>query len=120
MAKRSDSPLGHRIHELRKSKGWSQPVLGEKLGTSGTIIGRYERGAMTPSVEVARKLASIFGVTVDYLVNENSLPHALQDREMLDRWKALEEISGEDRDRILYLVDGLIRDARTRQSYATT
>lgn len=108
------------MQELRKSNGWSQPVLGKKLGTSGTIIGRYERGDMTPSVEVARKLASIFGVTVDYLVSESALPHALQDREMLDRWKALEEIADEDRDRILYLVDGLIRDARTRQSYAAT
>jgi|GEM_PF-4505638 len=37
---------------------------------------------------------------------------------MLDRWKVLEEIRDEDRNRILYLVDGLIRDAWTRKSYA--
>jgi len=36
---------------------------------------------------------------------------------MLDRWKALEEIAPEDRERILYLV-GLIRDAKARSAYS--
>jgi transcriptional regulator with XRE-family HTH domain len=113
----ADSGLGSRIFQLRKERGWSQPELGKKIGTSGDIIGRYERSDMTPSVEVARKLARVLGVTVDYLVGEHDLPEVLKDPAMLDRWKALEEISAEDRDRILYLVDGLLRDARTRQSY---
>lgn len=112
------SEFGTRLFHLRKQHGWSQPELGKRIGTSGDIIGRYERGDMTPSVEVARKLARELGVTVDYLAGESDLPEALQDSAMLDRWKALEEIPDEDRDRILYLVDGLIRDARTRQSYA--
>lgn len=112
------SELGARVFQLRKERGWSQPELGKKIGTSGDIIGRYERGDMTPSVEVAHKLARTLGVTVDYLVGEHDLPEALKDPAMLDRWKALEEIAPEDRDRILYLVDGLIRDARTRQAYA--
>jgi transcriptional regulator with XRE-family HTH domain len=112
------SELGSRVFQLRKERGWSQPELGKKIGTSGDIIGRYERGDMTPSVEVARKLARVLGVTVDYLAGEHDLPEALKDPAMLDRWKALEEIAPDDRDRILYLVDGLIRDARTRQAYA--
>ena len=112
------SELGTKLFQLRKERGWSQPALGKKIGTSGDIIGRYERGHMTPSVEVARKLARVLGVTLDYLVGEHDLPEALKDPAMLDRWRALEEIAGEDRDRILYLVDGLIRDARTRQAYA--
>ena len=117
MTKHTESPFGRRVQQLRKERGWSQPELGKRLGTSGTIIGRYERGDMTPSVEVARRLADIFAVTVDYLIHDDALPHALQSREMLDRWKALEQIPAQDRERILYLVDGLIRDARTRQAY---
>jgi transcriptional regulator with XRE-family HTH domain len=115
--KPTGAELGARILQLRKEQGWSQPELGKKIGTSGDIIGRYERGDMTPSVEVARKLARVLDVTVDYLVGEHDLPEVLKDPAMLDRWKALEEIAPEDRDRILYLVDGLIRDARTRRAY---
>lgn len=55
---------------------------------------------------------------MDYLAGESDLPEALQDSAMLNRWKALEAIPDEDRDHMLYLVDGLIRDAPSRQCYA--
>jgi len=51
-------------------------------------------------------------------LKHNLSPNTRQDSAMLDRWKVLEEIRDEDRNRILYLVDGLIRDAWTRKSYA--
>jgi transcriptional regulator with XRE-family HTH domain len=109
--------FGRRLHELRKQHGWSQPDLGKKIGTSGTIIGRYERGEMTPSIEVARKLADVFGVTVDSLVANRGGPDILKSPEMLARWEAIDELPDEDRQRILFVVDGLIRDARARQAY---
>ena len=80
------SRFGERLLSLRKERGWSQPKLGEAVGTLGDIIGRYERGDMTPSVEVARRLARALGVTVDYLVGDHDLPGALKDPQMLDRW----------------------------------
>lgn len=112
--------FGKRILALRKEQGWSQPQLAKKLGTSGAIIGRYERAEMTPSIEVATKLADVFGVTVDYLVGGHDMDGILKDRTMLDRWQAPDELSDEDRERILYVVDGLVRDARARRAYQLT
>ena len=113
-----DTPhFGAKILQLRKEKGWSQPELGKAIGTSGAIVGRYERGEITPSIDVARKLADAFEVTVDFLVSERQLPEILRDREMLERWKALADVPDADRKRILYMVDGLIRDAKARQAY---
>lgn len=117
-AKTSTNTFGKKLLELRKQHGWSQPELGRKIGTSATIISRYERGAMTPSIDVARKLADAFTVTVDHLVSESQLPDALMSREMVQRWEALDQINNEDKERILFVVDGLIRDARTRKAYA--
>ena len=51
--------MGDKIQKLRKDGGWSQKYLAEVIGTSGPIVGRYERSEMTPSVEVAKKLASL-------------------------------------------------------------
>jgi transcriptional regulator with XRE-family HTH domain len=120
MKKQSAAPaFGKRSFELRKQRGWSQPELAGMIGTSGTIVGRYERGEMTPSIEVARKLADVFQVTVDALTSEADLPEALKDRGMIERWRALETIPAEDRERILCVIDGLIRDTRTRQAYGS-
>jgi transcriptional regulator with XRE-family HTH domain len=113
----TDESFGRRLLALRKQKGWSQPELGKKLGSSGPIIGRYERGEMTPSIEVAKKLADIFGVTLDYLVDDKEMPNILQDQSMLARWREIDALDTRERERILSVVDSLVRDAKARQAY---
>ena len=110
--------FGKRLLELRKKKGWSQPEFAKQIGTSGAIVGRYERGEMTPSIEVAAKVAEAFRVTVDSLVSERAIPDLLGDQVMLERWQALDALPKGDRDRILSVLDSLVRDAQARQAYA--
>lgn len=111
--------FGKRVFELRKQHGWKQNELGKKLGTSGVVVGRYERGEMMPSIEVAQKVAQVFGVTVDYLVGEQEVPNLLSQSDMVERWSTIDRLPQEDRERILYVVDSLIREAKTRQAYGT-
>jgi hypothetical protein len=37
---------------------------------------------------------------------------------MIERWRSLDQLPGDEHDRILYVVDGLIRDAQARRAYA--
>ena len=104
------------IQQLRKERGWSQPDLGEKSGISWQIIGRYEREEITPSIEVARKMAEAFNVLVDYLVSDRDLPDSLNG-DMIARLRSLDELPLEDKDRILSLVDIMIRDTKAREAY---
>ena len=89
------------------------------IGTSAAIIGRYERGMMTPSIEVAHKLAEALGVTVDFLIADRDLPAILKDQEMVERWKAVDELPKEDQERIVFVLDSLIREARMRRTFST-
>lgn len=77
--------IGDKIQTLRKQQGWSQQQLAKKIGTSGPIVGRYERGEMTPSVEVTKKLADTFGVTLDFLVDDTGKTAEIKDKAMLQR-----------------------------------
>jgi len=110
--------FGKRVLELRKARGWKQAELGNQLGTSGVVVGRYERGEMMPSIEVAQKMAQVFGVTVDSLVGEHQAPKLLTHADMIERLSTLDRLPEEDRDRILYVVDSLIREAKTRRAFA--
>lgn len=47
--------IGDKISSLRKQKGLNRDELGKIVGTSGAVIGRYERDEITPSVEIAKK-----------------------------------------------------------------
>ncbi len=110
--------IGDKILSLRKDKRWSQQQLAKEIGTSGPIIGRYERGEMMPSVEVAKKLASVFRVTLDYLVDDTGDLADIKDRAILDRLLAIEKLEGEDKKTIVHVIDSLLRDAKARKTYS--
>lgn len=60
--------LGEKIAEQRKKLGLSQEELAEKLNISQKSISKYERGNRRPSYEVLTAMASLFGVSADYLL----------------------------------------------------
>ena len=51
--------LGQHIIALRKKNNFSQNELGKKAGTSGDLIGRYERDEVKPSIEVIIRIKCI-------------------------------------------------------------
>lgn len=58
------------VADLRKERSWSQADLANKTGISLVMVGKYERGDAIPSIEVAKKIADAFEVSLDYLVGE--------------------------------------------------
>lgn len=62
-----------KIKELRLEHGWTQEDLGKKLNVQKSAISKYEKGIVTPSGDVLKMLSAIFGVSTDYLLdNENA------------------------------------------------
>lgn len=64
--------IGNKRSDLRKEKGLSRDVLGKLVGTSGAVISRYERKEITPSIDVAKKMADALEVSLDYLTGGTS------------------------------------------------
>lgn len=112
--------IGDRIQALRKQHGWSQQQLAKRIGTSGPIVGRYERGEMTPSVEVAKKVAEAFAVTLDFLVDDTGSAVNIKDRLMLQRMMDIEALDTEDKKTIVHVLDSLLRDAKAKKAYSAT
>ncbi len=92
--------------------------LGRKVGTRTPSSGATRGAEITPSVDVASRLAEAFDVGLDFLASDEEMPQAFKDPEMIERWRSLGGLPTSDRDKILYIVDGLIRDARARQAYS--
>ena len=109
--------FGKRVAGLRKEKKLSQGDVARMLKTSISVVGRYERDEMNPSVEVARKIASLLDTTVGYLLGESEDANLFKDTSMLKRLRDLSALSEEDKKAILYALDGLLRDAKARKAY---
>lgn len=63
--------FGEKLYKLRKSQGMTQEALSEKLNTSRQAISKWENNQGFPETEKLLALASIFDVTVDYLLKED-------------------------------------------------
>jgi transcriptional regulator with XRE-family HTH domain len=112
---RSDMNIEKRIAELREQKGWSQSELEEKSGVSRVMIGKYERGDASPSIDAAKKIADAFGVSLDYLAGEGVLGKV--DRKTLKRLQEIELLKEQERLNLLSVIDAYLRDAHTRKAY---
>lgn len=54
---------------LRKSRGFTQEQLAERLGVSRQAIARWEAGEAAPNVYILKQLSEIFGISADNLLN---------------------------------------------------
>lgn len=110
--------FGKRLRECREAKKLSQQDLASQMKTSYTVIGKYERDEMLPSIEVAKTLAKLVGTTVGYLLGESKEMNALKDPQMLKRLNEISELSEDDRHCILYTIDGLLQNVKARKAFA--
>jgi transcriptional regulator with XRE-family HTH domain len=102
--------FGLRLKNIREEKGLKREDVATKIGTSQAIIGRYERGERTPSIDIAKNIAEALEVSLDYLAGDTSV--LLKDKKMLYRLEVLEKVSPTYKDRILYMLDVMLKDAQ--------
>lgn len=63
--------LGEKIKKYREEKKMTQMEVAEVLGVKPATISKYEAGALEPNIESLKKLAELFGISVDELLKED-------------------------------------------------
>jgi Fic family protein len=62
--------LGEKIKSYRESKNMTQNEIADILGVKSATVSKYESGTLEPNIESLKKLAEIFEVSVDELLND--------------------------------------------------
>ena len=65
--------IGKRLSKLRKSNGLTQSELAERLNYSDKAVSKWEQGESMPGIEVLYRLSKLYGVSLDYIVGEESV-----------------------------------------------
>jgi transcriptional regulator with XRE-family HTH domain len=58
-----------RLMELRKSRGWSQEELGDKLEVTRQTVSKWELGQTTPEMNKLAALSELFHISLDELIS---------------------------------------------------
>ena len=107
--------FGQKLLELRKQKGLNREELAKMIGTSGAIIGKYERNERTPSVEIARNIANALGVSLDYMVGNTD---QMIDPAMLQKIQEIQQLPDDDRKHLMYLMDNILQNVKAKKAFA--
>lgn len=63
--------FAEKLKSERKSKGWSQEELAEKLFVSRQSVSKWENGQNYPSIEIIIKISDLLSVTIDELLRSD-------------------------------------------------
>ncbi len=64
--------VAQNIYYLRTVNHMTQSELGEKLNYSDKAISKWERAEGMPDAYVLHRISELFGVSIDYLINEHN------------------------------------------------
>ena len=65
-----------RFHEVRKKSGDTQAQAGERFDVTQRAIANWESGAREPDIQMIKKIALEYDVSVDYLFGLTDIPRS--------------------------------------------
>ncbi|EAE8347457.1 XRE family transcriptional regulator [Listeria monocytogenes] len=67
--------LSNRLTLLREKQGWSKAETARRLGLKApSTYGNWEYGIREPDLEMVTQIATLYDVSVDYLLGQQSIP----------------------------------------------
>lgn len=103
--------LGEKIVQLRKQNRWGQQDLCTKIGIKPTHLSRIENGKSQPSADLLYKIAKAFGVTMDFLFNEDAeepTPVTIKDKTLASKLELIEQLNSDEKQTIINVIDSML------------
>lgn len=100
--------FGKKLRECREAKGLSQSELARQLETHHSIIGKYERDEVKPSIDVVKKITGLLGTTVGYLLGETQETNLFKDPNLLKRFNEINSLDEKEKECVYSLMDAFL------------
>lgn len=73
--------IGERIIKLREEKGWSQRELSKRVDLNASVMNRIESGERPIKDKELDKIATVLGVTADFILGRSEHPDLTENNE---------------------------------------
>jgi transcriptional regulator with XRE-family HTH domain len=108
--------FGRMLKELRKRRGLSQKELADAIGVHYLQISKYETGTYFPTVGKVIEIAKVLQVGIDQLFGDVVPDEGhVSNLRLLRRFRDLEQLSKDDQDLAVKLIDALIAKSKIKK-----
>jgi len=112
--------IAANIKRLREQQGWIQKQVAAELGIGYSNYNKMENGAREPSVEELQKLAKLYGITVDELLNPEDITSKevfIANEKTSEQMKLIQELDDDDRQTIFRLIDKMLTNKKFKDFF---
>ena len=103
--------LGQIIKKIRKEKDMLQKQVAAELNIGNSNYNKLENGNREPSVKELQKLANLFDMTVDQIINfEGDIPKeiTLTDKSGMEQLNLINKLDKEDKNIVMKIVETML------------
>jgi transcriptional regulator with XRE-family HTH domain len=112
--------LGEHIKTIRKERGLQQKQVALEVGVDQSNYNKIENGKRDPSVYVLKKLADLFGVTVDYIIEpDKDLPKEviIADKASNEQLRLIAELDDDDKAMVFKMIDKMLTSKKFKDFF---
>lgn len=106
----------NKLRYCRELKNMSQKYVALTVGVSAPMVSQWESGKKEPSKESLVKLADLFGVTTDYLLDHESatdgIAFTIEERQLISMFRQLNRAG---KDLLISTADNILSQATLRE-----
>lgn len=109
--------IGLNIAKIRKSKGFTQSELAEKIGISQNLVSHYEVGRLKISAEMVIHFSLALKVSTDRILGLTSIDDSYDpiSPSLFRKMKEIEKLSPTEKRALLKTIDKYIQDDKVYQ-----
>jgi len=110
----------HNIKKIREEKGLLQKQVASHINVDKSTYSKIEKGLREVTVTELYKIAQLFNITVDQIINlDDGVPKEviLEDKNEDERFKLINNLDEEDKNTVLKIIDKMLTNKKFKDFF---
>jgi transcriptional regulator with XRE-family HTH domain len=113
--------LSENIKTIREEKNLKQIEVATHIGVDKSAYSKIEKGARALTVDELQKVAQLFNMTTDQIINyDGKLPKevVIEDKTAVEQMRMIQQLDEEDKQTIFRLIDKMLTNKKFKDFFA--
>ena len=112
--------LAGNIKSIREEKGFKQIQVANHIGVDKSAYSKIEKGMRALAVEELLKMARLFNMTTDQILNyDGKVPKevVIEDKTAVEQMRLIQQLDEEDKQTIFKLIDKMLTNKKFKDFF---
>lgn len=112
--------IADNIKAIREAKNLKQIEVAKHIGVDKSAYSKIEKGLRSLTVEELQKMAQLFNMTADQIINyDGNLPKevVMEDKTAVEQMRLIQQLDEEDKNIIFRMIDKMLTNKKFKDFY---